>query len=97
MTLGIPYTSVEPAYYGNVTTTQDDLNAWMERMHRAGVQVNSHTNGDVTIDSAHGVRACTAAVSKTGAPITHRILINDEGQSPCCSVRLTSAPDHSPR
>jgi predicted amidohydrolase YtcJ len=30
---------------------QDDLNAWVERMPRAGVQVNCHANGDVAIDT----------------------------------------------
>ena len=28
----------------------DELNAWVERMHRAGIQVNCHANGDVAID-----------------------------------------------
>ena len=36
-------------YKGNVTTTQEDLNAWVERVHRAGIQVNCHANGDVAI------------------------------------------------
>ena len=39
-----------PPYHGNVTTTQADLNAWVERVWRAGIQPNSHTNGDVAID-----------------------------------------------
>ncbi len=34
---------------GNVTTTQEDLNAWVEKVHRAGIQVNCHANGDVAI------------------------------------------------
>ncbi len=46
----MPYAGVGPAYHGNLTTTQDDLNAWVERVHRAGIQVNCHANGDVTID-----------------------------------------------
>ncbi len=50
MALSVPYPGVEPPYHGNVTTTQDDLNAWVERVHRAGIQVNCHANGDVTID-----------------------------------------------
>jgi predicted amidohydrolase YtcJ len=37
-------------YKGNVTTTQNDLNAWVENVHRAGIQVNCHANGDVAID-----------------------------------------------
>jgi predicted amidohydrolase YtcJ len=49
MALSIPYPGVTPAYKGNVTTTQGDLNAWVERIHRAGIQVNCHANGDVAI------------------------------------------------
>ena len=63
MALSEPYPGVEPPYHGNVTTTQDELNAWVERVHRAGIQVNCHANGDVTID--HGAdrgRAGAAAV-----------------------------------
>ena len=37
-------------YHGNVTTTQADLDAWTERVWRAGIQPNCHTNGDITID-----------------------------------------------
>ena len=50
MALSTPYPGVTPPYKGNVTETQDDLNAWMERVHRAGIQVNCHANGDVAID-----------------------------------------------
>ena len=42
--------SVTPPYKGNVTETQETLNAWVERVHRAGIQVNCHANGDVAID-----------------------------------------------
>ena len=50
MALSQPYPGVQPAYKGNVTETQDDLNEWIERVHRAGIQVNCHANGDVAID-----------------------------------------------
>ncbi len=50
MALSTPYPGVQPPYKGNVTETQDDLNAWVERVHRAGIQVNCHANGDVAID-----------------------------------------------
>jgi hypothetical protein len=50
MALSIPYPGVTPPYKGNVTETQEDLNAWVERVHRAGIQVNCHANGDVAID-----------------------------------------------
>ncbi len=45
-----PYPGVTPEYKGNVTETQETLNAWVERVHRAGIQVNCHANGDVAID-----------------------------------------------
>jgi predicted amidohydrolase YtcJ len=50
MALSMPYPGIQPAYKGNVTETQDELNAWVERIHRAGIQVNCHANGDVAID-----------------------------------------------
>ncbi|HUA17852.1 MAG TPA: amidohydrolase, partial [Bryobacteraceae bacterium] len=50
MALSIPYPGVKPPYKGNITETQEDLNAWVERVHRAGIQVNCHANGDVAID-----------------------------------------------
>jgi predicted amidohydrolase YtcJ len=49
MALSQPYPGA-PGYTGNVTETQEDLNAWIERVHRAGIQVNCHANGDVAID-----------------------------------------------
>ncbi len=51
MALSVPYPGVNPPYKGNVTETQDALNAWIERVHRAGIQVNCHANGDVAIES----------------------------------------------
>lgn len=50
MALSTPYPGRTPPYQGNVTETQETLNAWVERMHRAGVRVNCHANGDVAID-----------------------------------------------
>jgi predicted amidohydrolase YtcJ len=50
MALSFPYPNVTPPYQGNVTETQETLNAWVERVHRAGIQVNCHANGDVAID-----------------------------------------------
>jgi predicted amidohydrolase YtcJ len=50
MAMSTPYPGVTPPYTGNVTETQDTLNAWVERVHRAGIQVNCHANGDVAID-----------------------------------------------
>jgi len=50
MALSTPYPGVTPPYKGNLTETQDTLNAWVERVPRAGIQVNCHANGDVAID-----------------------------------------------
>jgi predicted amidohydrolase YtcJ len=50
MAMSTPYPNVTPPYKGNVTETQETLNAWVERVHRAGIQVNCHANGDVAID-----------------------------------------------
>jgi hypothetical protein len=50
MALSTPYPNVTPPYKGNVTETQETLNVWVERVHRAGIQVNCHANGDVAID-----------------------------------------------
>ena len=47
MALSVNYPGT--TYKGNVTTTQDDLNAWVEKVHRSGIQVNCHANGDVAI------------------------------------------------
>jgi predicted amidohydrolase YtcJ len=81
MALSVPYPGVEPAYYGNVTTTQADLNAWVERVHRAGIQVNCHANGDVTIDMvltafARAQRLFPRADFRP--KITHCTLINED-------------------
>ncbi len=50
MALSTPYPGVTPPYKGNLIETQETLNAWVERIHRAGIQVNCHANGDVAID-----------------------------------------------
>jgi predicted amidohydrolase YtcJ len=47
MALSTPYPGVTPPYKGNVTESQEELNGWIERVHRAGIQVNCHANGDV--------------------------------------------------
>ncbi len=50
MALSTPYPNVTPPYKGNVTERRTSLDAWVERVHRAGIQVNCHANGDVAID-----------------------------------------------
>ena len=68
-------------YKGNVTTTQDDLNAWVEKVHRAGIQINCHANGDVAIDMYLTAfeRAQKLFPRPDARPkITHCTLINDD-------------------
>jgi predicted amidohydrolase YtcJ len=81
MALSVPYPGVEPPYRGNVVTTQDELNDWVERVHRAGIQVNCHANGDIAIDMA--LTACERAQklfprSDPRPKLTHCTLINDD-------------------
>src|SRR5262245_47689170 len=81
MALSTPYPGSDPPYRGNVTETQEDLNAWVERVHRAGIQVNCHANGDVAIDMyltavERAQRLFPRADSRP--KITHCTLINDD-------------------
>ena len=81
MALSTPYAGVEPPYKGNITETQDDLNAWVERVHRAGIQVNCHANGDVAIDmTSRRIERAQKAFPRADArpKITHCTLINDD-------------------
>jgi len=81
MALSTPYPGVTPPYKGNVTETQDELNAWIERVHRAGIQVNCHANGDVAIDMLLTAvdRAQRLFPRADARPkITHCTLINDD-------------------
>jgi hypothetical protein len=81
MALSTPYPGVEPPYKGNVTETQDELNAWIERVHRAGIQVNCHANGDVAIDMVlTAVERAQRLFPRADArpKITHCTLINDD-------------------
>ena len=76
-----PYPGVSPPYYGNVTETQDVLNAWIERVHRAGIDVNCHANGDVAIASVLSAveRAQTLYPRPNARPkITHCTLVNPQ-------------------
>jgi predicted amidohydrolase YtcJ len=81
MALSQPYLGRSDGYRGNVTTTQDDLDVWVERMIRAGIRPNCHANGDVAIDMVlrsyeRGLKACP---TKDLRPkITHCTLITDD-------------------
>jgi predicted amidohydrolase YtcJ len=81
MAMSVPYPGSTSGYKGNVTETQEDLNAWCERVHRAGIQLNCHANGDVAID--HVLTAYERALRLVPQPdarpkITHCTLINDD-------------------
>ncbi len=81
MALSIPYPGVTPPYKGNVTEKQEDLNEWIERVHRAGIQVNCHANGDVAIDMVlTAVEKAQKAFPRPDArpKITHCTLINKD-------------------
>jgi len=81
MGLSKPYPGIQPPYQGNITTTQDDLNAWVERVHRAGIQINCHANGDVAIDMMlTAVERAQKLFPRADArpKITHCTLINDD-------------------
>ena len=81
MALSVPYPGSNPPYKGNVTETQADLDAWVERVHRAGIQVNCHANGDVAIDMYLTAfeRAQKAFPRADARPkITHCTLIDDD-------------------
>ena len=80
MALSEPYPGSNPPYKGNVTESQDSLNAWMERVHRAGIQVNCHANGDVAIDMMlTAFERAQRMFPRTDArpKITHCTLIDD--------------------
>jgi predicted amidohydrolase YtcJ len=79
MALSTPYPNVTPPYKGNITETQDTLNTWVERVHRAGIQVNCHANGDVAIDMyLTAMERALKLVPRANArpKITHCTLVN---------------------
>jgi predicted amidohydrolase YtcJ len=80
MALSVPYPG-QNGYKGNVTQTQDALNDWVERVHRAGIQVNCHANGDVAIDmylTAFERAQALAPRADARPKVTHCTLINDD-------------------
>jgi predicted amidohydrolase YtcJ len=81
MAMSVPFPGRTPAYYGNVAEQQDVLDAWVERVHRAGIQVNCHANGDVTIGmvlSAFERAQRLFPVRDARPKITHCTLVNDD-------------------
>jgi hypothetical protein len=81
MALSIPYPGVSPPYRGNITIGQNDINAWVERVHRAGIQVNCHANGDVAVEMfLTAIERAQKLYPRTDArpKITHCTLVNDD-------------------
>jgi predicted amidohydrolase YtcJ len=81
MAMSRPYIGISPPYKGNLTETQDDLNNWCERVHRANIRLNCHANGDVAIDrtlTAYERALKLYPRSDTRPKITHCSMINDE-------------------
>jgi len=52
MSMTRPYIGVTPPYKGNITESQADADAWAERVHRAGIRLNMHANGEPAIEQA---------------------------------------------
>ena len=80
MAMSVPYPS-RPSFKGTTVETQESLNAWVERVHRAGIQANCHANGDVAIDMYLTAfeRAQKGFPRKDARPkITHCTLINQD-------------------
>jgi predicted amidohydrolase YtcJ len=80
MAISRPYIGISPPYQGNLTEKQEDLDAWADRVNRAGIQMNCHANGDVAID--HVLTAYEKALkafprADARPKITHCSLIND--------------------
>jgi predicted amidohydrolase YtcJ len=76
-----PFPGRTPPYYGNLVEQPDVLNAWVERVHRAGIDVNCHANGDVAIGNVlTALEKAQAAFPRPEArpKITHCTLVNDE-------------------
>ena len=68
-------------YRGNLILPQDELNDWVERVHRAGIQLNCHANGDVAIDmvlTAYERRSSSFPRHDLRPKITHCTLINED-------------------
>lgn len=79
--LSSAYSGIKPPYFGIMTQSQDNLDAWCERVHRAGIRLNCHANGDVGIDST--LKAYERALRLHPVPdarpkITHCTIVNDD-------------------
>ena len=80
MAMQHPYIGITPPYRGNLTETQEGLNTWCERVHRANIRLNCHANGDITIDRTLNAyeRALKLHPRARARPkLTHCSLVND--------------------
>ena len=50
MSMTRPFIGVTPPYKGNLTDKPETLNPWAERIHRAGIRLNTHCNGEPAIE-----------------------------------------------
>ena len=81
MSMSVPFPGSNPPYKGTIIESQENLNAWVEKVHRAGIQVNCHTNGDVAIAMYLDAFERAQKLFPRTDPrpkITHCTLINDE-------------------
>ena len=81
MALSQPYAGRSDGYRGNVIEPQEELDAWVGRMLKAGIRPNCHANGDVAIDMVLTAyeRGLKASPAKDLRPkITHCTLVNAE-------------------
>lgn len=81
MAMSVPFPGTQPPYYGNVAQDQATLDAWVEKVHRAGIQANCHANGDVAIGmllTAYERAQKLFPVADPRFKITHCTLINPE-------------------
>ena len=81
MAMSVPYPGSSTGYKGNVLETQEVLDAWCERVHRAGIQLNCHANGDVAIEHVLTAyeRALRVLPQRDARPkITHCTLITED-------------------
>ena len=81
MAMSVPYPGSSTGYKGNVLETQEVLDAWCERVHRAGIQLNCHANGDVAIEHVLTAyeRALRAAAATRRAAEDHPLHTDHRG------------------
>jgi predicted amidohydrolase YtcJ len=81
LAMSVPFPGRSPPYYGNVTESQEALDAWVEKVHRAGIQTNVHANGDVAIGMTLNAFERAQKLHPVADPrfkITHCTLVNPD-------------------